>query len=140
MATQKQMFTPREASRILGFNYGTIKNWILTGRLKSYKTPGGHHRVSLEGLKSLLAENVQNVDMGFRTRRISERNQLSGKVVSLQVTGLVAEVVLAVENAKVTAIITAEAVREMRLKTGDSATALINSIDVMIGRFDDGGD
>jgi len=51
--------------------------------------------------------------------------------------GLLAEVVLAVEDAKVTAIVTAEAVREMGLRKGDSAAALIKSMNVMIERLDD---
>ena len=43
MAKRKQMLTPREASRILGITYPTIKNWILSGRLKTFKTPGRRH-------------------------------------------------------------------------------------------------
>ena len=56
-----------------------------------------------------------------RYRRVSGRNQLAGKVVSLRAVGLLAEVVLAVEDVKVTAIVTAEAARETGLRKGDSA-------------------
>lgn len=72
-----------------------------------------------------------------RYRRVSGRNQLAGKVVSIRIEGLLAEVILAVGDAQVTAIITAEAARELRLKKGDSAAALIKSTDVMIERLDD---
>ena len=71
-----------------------------------------------------------------RFRRVSGRNQLAGKVISVRVEGLLAEVVLAVGEANVTAIITAGAVRELQLKKGDSAAALIKSTDVMIERLD----
>ena len=67
---------------------------------------------------------------------MSGRNQLVGKVVGLRVEGLLAEVVLSVGEATVTAIITASAVREMQLKKGDTAAALIKSTDVMIERLD----
>ena len=54
-------------------------------------------------------------------------------VVDLE--GLLAEVVLAVGDSYVTAIITASAVRELQLKKGDTAAALIKSTDVMIERL-----
>ena len=72
-----------------------------------------------------------------RYRRVSGRNQLAGKVVSVRIEGFMAEVILAIGDAQVTAIITAAAIRELRLKKGDSAAALIKSTDVMIERLDD---
>ncbi len=139
MANQKQMLTPREASRILGISYPTIKNWILSGRLKTFKTPGGHHRVSFASLKPFLDQDALKSDSKSRKRyrRVSGRNQLAGKVVSVRIEGLLAEVILAVGDVQVTAIITAAAVRELGLKKGDTAAALIKSTDVMIERLDD---
>lgn len=46
-----------------------------------------------------------------------------------------AEVVLAVGDSHMTAIITANAVRELQLKKGNTAAALIKSTDVMIERL-----
>ena len=70
-----------------------------------------------------------------RYRRVSGRNQLAGKVVSIRVEGLLAEVVLAVGDSHMTAIITANAVRELQLKKGDTAAALVKSTDVLIERL-----
>jgi molybdopterin-binding protein len=50
---------------------------------------------------------------------------------------LLAEVVLAVGDGHVTSIITANAARELQLKKGDTAAALIKSTDVMIERLDE---
>ena len=75
-----------------------------------------------------------------RYRRVSGRNQLAGKVVSVRIEGLLAEVVLSIGEARITAIITANAVRELRLKKGETAAALIKSTDVMIERLDDESD
>lgn len=58
----------------------------------------------------------------------------------MRIQGFLAEVVLAIGDANVTAIITAEAVKELRLKRGDTAAALIKSTDVMIERLDDEAD
>jgi molybdopterin-binding protein len=72
-----------------------------------------------------------------RFRQVSGRNQLAGKIVSLRVEGLLAEVILSIGDAHVTSIITANAVRELQLKKGDTVAALIKSTDVMIERLDD---
>jgi molybdopterin-binding protein len=139
MANEKQMLTPREASRILGISYPTIKNWILSGKLKTFTTPGGHHRVSFASLKPFLDQDALKSDTKSRKRyrRVSGRNQHAGKVVSVRIEGLLAEVILAIGDAQVTAIITAAAVRELGLEKGDTAAALIKSTDVMIERLDD---
>jgi molybdopterin-binding protein len=138
MANQKQMLTPREAARVLGISYPTIKNWILSGRLKTTTTAGGHHRISFASLKPFLAKDAlkSETESRERYRRVSGRNQLAGKVVSVRIVGLLAEVILAVGDANITSIITAGAVREMGLKKGDSAAALVKSTDVMIERLD----
>jgi molybdopterin-binding protein len=47
-----------------------------------------------------------------------------------------AEVVLAIGEWQVTAIITAEAVKDLQLKEGDSGTALFKSTQVMIERLE----
>jgi len=120
-------------------SYATIKQWILNGKLKTVQTPGGHHRLSEAALKPFLQKDKMKpaIESRQRFRRVSGRNQLTGKVVSLRVEGLIAEVVISVGGAQVTSIITASAVRELQLKKGDTVAALIKSTDVMIERLDD---
>jgi molybdopterin-binding protein len=139
MPDTNHMLTPREAARLIGISYPTIKQWILTGKLKTVQTPGGHHRIGESALKPYLAKDKLKpaTESRERFRRVSGRNQLTGKVVSIRIEGLLAEVVLKIAEAHITAIITAAAVRELRLKKGDSAAALIKSTDVMIERLDD---
>jgi excisionase family DNA binding protein len=43
----------RQAAQLLGVTVQTIKNYIYAGKLKSHKTPGGHHRVLLSDLQEL---------------------------------------------------------------------------------------
>ncbi len=138
MAANSHMLTPREAARLIGVSYPTIKQWILSGKLRTSQTPGGHHRVAEAALKPFLAKDDSRpaAESRDRFRRVSGRNQLAGKVVSVRVEGLLAEVVLAVGEQHVTAIITASAVRELGLKKGDTAAALIKSTDVMIERIE----
>lgn len=137
MVSTNEMLTPREAARLIGVSYPSIKQWILSGKLKTVQTPGGHHRIAQSTLKPFLVKDKAkpSAESRERFRRVSGRNQLAGKVVSVRVEGLLAEVVIAVGDTKVTAIITASAVRELQLKKGDAAAALIKSTDVMIERL-----
>jgi molybdopterin-binding protein len=139
MRTENPMLTPREAARLLGVSYATMKQWILSGKVKTVQTPGGHHRLTEAALKPFLLKDKMKseVESRRRYRRVSGRNQLTGKVLSIRIEGLLGEVVLSVGDAHVTAIITADAVRELQLKKGDAVAALIKSTDVMIERLDD---
>jgi molybdopterin-binding protein len=128
--TASTLLTPRQAADKIGISYPALKHWILAGRIRTVKTPGGHHRVPLEALQEFLPAAAAHSGSG----RISGRNQLLGTIVEVTIDGLLARVVLAVGNQQVTAIITADAVRELALKPGDSAVALVKATEVMIGR------
>jgi molybdopterin-binding protein len=124
------LLTPRQAAEKLGMSYPALKHWILAGRIKTVKTPGGHHRVPAGALSKFLPASQALAALP----RISGRNQLAGTVVQVKVQGLLAKVVLSIGEQRVTAIITADAARELRLKKGDTAAALIKATEVMIIR------
>ena len=67
-------------------------------------------------------------------RSLSGRNQLLGRVESVRISGLMAEVVLSIGDQQITSIITSRSAREMNLKAGQTAAALIKSTEVMILR------
>ncbi len=124
------LLTPRQAAERLGMSYPTLKHWILAGRIRTVKTPGGHHRIPLEALEEFLPAAAAQPG----STRISGRNQLLGTVASVTIEGFLAKVVLSVGNQRVTSIITADAARDLALKPGDQALALIKATEVMIGR------
>jgi molybdopterin-binding protein len=128
--TRSTLLTPRQAAERLGISYPAVKHWILAGRIRTVKTPGGHHRVPLEALAEFLPHAVARPGAA----RISGRNQLLGTVLEVTIEGLLAKVVLAVGTQRVTSIITADSARELGLKPGDEALALIKATEVMIGR------
>ena len=43
----------KQAAHLLGVTVQTVKNYIYSGKLKSYKTLGGHHRVMISDLQDL---------------------------------------------------------------------------------------
>ena len=69
-----------------------------------------------------------------RFRNVSGRNQLVGKIEEVTISGLLAKVVLVIGDQKITSIITADAAREMQLRKGQTAAALMKSTEVMIVR------
>jgi len=134
MQPSEQLLKPQEAATALGVSYATLKQWILKGQLKTVKTAGGHHRIPVSALEPFLASAPRPAAVAKSAgRTISGRNQLLGRVKEVQIDGLLAKVVLAVGDQTITAIITADSVRELGLKPGDTAMALIKSTEVMIG-------
>jgi molybdopterin-binding protein len=138
MAKSEHLFTPREAAAAVGVSYATIKKWILAGSLKTMQTPGGHHRIpesSLAPLSSATGKSEsKRIESRERFRTVSGRNQLVGTIVEVKMSGILAQVVLAIGDQRITSIITADAAREMRLRKGQIAAALMKSTSVMIER------
>ena len=67
--------------------------------------------------------------------KISARNQLKGKVVSIEKDGITAKVKVEIKApAVVTAVITKEAVEDLGIKVGDEVNAVVKSTEVMIAK------
>ena len=130
------LLRPRDAAVQLQISYPTIKQWIYHRKLKAVKTPGGHYRIPQSEIDRLLYRTRGRNDGERRVtyQRISGRNQLVGRVVDVRVSGLVAQVTLSVGGQLITSLITSGAVREMHLKKGQTAAALIKATEVMIIR------
>jgi|GEM_PF-3748749 len=50
----KDIFTTFDVSRICQANIASIKNWIMKGYLKAFRTPGGHYRIQKKDLINFL--------------------------------------------------------------------------------------
>ncbi len=130
------LIRPRDAAIVLGISYPTVKQWIYKGKLRTIKTAGGHHRIPQSELDRYLhrLREKPGPDRRRNVRRISGRNQLVGRVLEVRTSGLMAQVKLSIGGQTINSIITADAVREMQLRKGDTAAALIKSTEVMIVR------
>ena len=65
---------------------------------------------------------------------LSGRNRLRGFVEEVRVDGLLGQVRLRIGDQTLTAVITADALTELKLKRGDDAVAIVKSTEVMIAR------
>jgi molybdopterin-binding protein len=63
---------------------------------------------------------------------LSARNRLQGKIVELQLGGVMAHVVVQVGDTLIESVITKRSADEMRLKIGDTVSAIIKSTEVML--------
>ena len=132
----EELLRPRDAAVQLQISYPTIKQWIYHRKLRAVKTPGGHYRIPQSEVDRLLhrTRGHNEVERRVSYKRISGRNQLVGRIVDIRVSGLVAQVTLSVGGQLITSLITSGAVREMQLKKGQTAAALIKATEVMIIR------
>jgi molybdopterin-binding protein len=131
----------RQAAEALGVTYSTLKQWIYKGSVRTVRTEGGHHRVAQEEIDRLLAAHTPAPKRraGSTAARgvlvaLSGRNQLRGIVEEVRMDGLLAQVRLRIANQFLTAVITSDAVRELKLRRGDEAVAIIKSTEVMVGK------
>lgn len=126
----------RDAALQLGISFPTIKQWIYKKKIRSVRTAGGHHRIPLNEVDRLLFRTRGRTERERQlvVRRVSGRNQLVGRVMAVRISGLMAEIEISIGGQLITSIITARSAREMQLKPGQTAAALIKATEVMILR------
>ena len=135
------LLTVRAAAERLGVAYSTLKRWVHTGRVRTTRTEGGHHRISDNEIDRLLARQQPEgrrrraiADADESLEGLSARNRLHGFVDEVRIDGLLAQVRMRVGDQSLTAVITADAVRALKLRRGDDALAIVKSTEVMIAR------
>jgi molybdopterin-binding protein len=132
----EELLKLREAALELGISFPTIKQWIYKKKIRSVLTAGGHHRIPQREIDRLLfrTRGRTEEERKFVIRRVSGRNQLVGRIESVRISGLMAEIEISIGGQKIISIITARSAREMQLKEGQTAAALIKATEVMILR------
>jgi molybdopterin-binding protein len=132
----EELLKPREAALELRIALPTIKQWIYKRKIRSIQTAGGHHRIPMSEVDRLLYRTRAKTapERSFLMRRLSGRNQLVGRIESVRISGLLAEVIISIGEQRITSIVTARSAREMNLKANQTAAALIKSTEVMILR------
>jgi molybdopterin-binding protein len=134
------LLTVRAAAERLGVGYSTLKHWIYEGRVRTTQTPGGHHRIAESEIDRLVARTGEPNAAPGRSEpaglivALSGRNRLYGHVEEVRTDGLLGQVRLRIGDQILTAVITSDAIRELKLRRGDDAVAIVKSTEVMIAR------
>ena len=132
--------TARNAANELGVAYSTLKRWIRSGNVRTTRTSGGHHRIADAEIDRLLAHQEPETEIrrsasaDLPIEALSARNRLPGFVEEVRIDGLLAQIRLRSAGQRITAVITADAARVLKLKRGDDAIAIVKSTEVMIAR------
>ena len=135
-----ELLTVRAAANRLGVAYSTLKQWIYDGAIRTTTTRGGHHRIAQSEVDRILISQEKAPPRASPSKAegvlvaLSGRNQLRGIVEEVRGDGLLSQVRLRIGDQLLTAVITRDAVNELKLKRGDEAVAIIKSTEVMIGR------
>ena len=136
------LLTVRVAADRMGIGYSTLKQWIHQGKVRTTQTAGGHHRLSEAEVDRMLARHTPSAQAQSRRAEkptglivaLSGRNRLRGFVEEVRSDGLLSQVRLRIGDQTLTAVITSDAVSELKLRRGDDALAIIKSTEVMIAR------
>jgi molybdopterin-binding protein len=123
------------AARLLSISGPTLKHWISCGRIRSVRTPGGHHRIprsEIQRLSGIAADAETMPRESEALAAISGRNKLLGTITKVRYGGLLAEVTIAIGDQFLTAIITSASSRTLGLKAGRRAYGLIKATEVMV--------
>src|SRR5438105_3607322 len=106
------LLTVRVAAERLGVGYSTLKRWVHTGKVRTTRTEGGHHRVSEVEIERLLARHepesparVPAAPANELIADLSARNRLHGFIEEVRVDGLLAQIRLRVGDQRLTAVI-----------------------------------
>ncbi len=143
------------AAENLGMSYRYVWNYIqkiqnalgekVVITFKGGKTGGGGAKLTEVGkalleeysrLESCLSEFlVCSRNQEVKSLKLSARNQLKGKIVSVEKGVITAKVKMEIDvPATVTAVITKEAVEDLDLKVGDKVTAVVKSTEIMVAK------
>ena len=112
------------AATALGVSIDTLRRWERAGRVR-FERRGNRRYMSSAELSKLLHERGA-------TGHSSARNHLTGVVVAVKRDGVMAQVDLVCGPFRVVSLMSSEAVDDLGLRPGVSATAVVKSTNVII--------
>jgi molybdopterin-binding protein len=127
-----ELLSATEAAALLHLNVKRVQALARTGKLPGRRV-GRKWLFDRHDLDRLLgrAEGPSRAAAGLD---ISARNQLRGRVLSVTIDGVMAEVLLRIGDQELVSIITRGSAERLALAVGDEVFALVKSTEVMIGR------
>ena len=122
----KQTYPAGEAARQLGISLDTLRRWDRQGRIRTERDHANRRVVP--------AEEIERLRGGEHQGDLSARNRFRGVVREVRVEGLLAQVELEAGPFRVVSVVTREAVEELGLRPGMTATALVKATSVLLER------
>ena len=121
----RQLYAASEAAAALGISLDTLRRWDKSGRIKVERDAANRRVVPASEIERLRGDGA-----GAHLRA---RNRFNAVVTDVKVDGLIAQVEMVVtEPVRLVAVVTRDAIEELGLKNGMSATAIVKSTSVMV--------
>jgi molybdopterin-binding protein len=111
------------AATALGVSIDTLRRWERSGRI-TFERRGQQRYLTQDELARLLRERSAATG--------SARNRLPGIVLAVRRDGVMAQVDIACGPHRIVSVMSREAVDQLGLKPGDSATAVIKATTVLV--------
>jgi molybdopterin-binding protein len=119
-----------DAAKRIGVSVDTLRRWAAAGKLSTSRDQR-NRRLVPEAEIERLAPHPERHRAGDT---LSARNRFPGRVTSVEVDGVMAVVEIEAGPHRITAAITRDAVEELDLRPGVSATAAVKATSVMVER------
>ena len=123
----REYYSASEAAKLLGISVDTLRRWDRQGQIRAERDHANRRVIPAREIDRLRG------DPGSST--LSARNRFNGVVTDLTVDGLLARVEIVVnEPVRLVAVVTRDAVEDLGLRVGMSATAVVKSTSMMVQR------
>jgi molybdopterin-binding protein len=121
----REFYSVGEAAKALGISVDTLRRWDRQGRIKAERDESNRRIVPASEIDRLRGEPG--------LAHLSARNRFNGIVTDVKIDGLMAQVEMVVSDpVRLVALVTRDAVEELQLRPGMSATAIVKSTSVMV--------
>jgi molybdopterin-binding protein len=121
----REYYSIGEAAKTLGISVDTLRRWDRAGRITTERDAGNRRIVPAAEIDRLRGEPG--------SARLTARNRFNGIITEVKVDGLIAQVEMVISDpVRLTALVTRDAVEELDLRPGMSATAIVKSTSVMV--------
>jgi molybdopterin-binding protein len=121
----REFYSASEAAKTLGISVDTLRRWDRQGRIRTERDTGNRRLVP--------AAEIERLRGDANSAALTARNRFSGIVTEVRVDGLMAQVEMIVSDpVRLVAVVTRDAVEELALRPGMSATAIVKSTSVMV--------
>jgi len=120
-----------QAAEILGVSVDTIRRWAADSTLKTKRSGGGQRLISAAEVSRMLGARRKSVPERSISAQ-SARNRLPGVVTKIVADRVAATVEVQAGPYRLLSLLTAEAVRELKLKPGDQVICVVKATTVIV--------
>jgi molybdopterin-binding protein len=119
-----------DAARALGVSVDTLRRWDRAGKIRTVRDERNRRLVPAREVERLSTRPSRHQT----GEQLSARNRFPGVVRSVEVDGVMGLVEIEAGNFRITAAITRDAIEELGLRPGMSATGIVKATSVMVER------